>query len=178
MSVLLDQRDLTGQQRLETREAIRAYWEKRARDVGFPMRRYQNGDTSRDLRRSDEELTAYVNDSRWVADCRECKGGIAAGPDFDEGICFGCGTIYPLRHPPAEELELAEAALAVRPWMNRHWRPSIESVDVLRAENEAHGYLSDAEAAQGEIEQVAAATGLKPATVERIIRAQEALGNR
>lgn len=175
MEALLDQRHMTGPTILQSQAEIRAFWERKAAEEGFRMRQIR-GDDSRDFRRSDEVLTAYVNDGRWVADCRVCNGGVAAGPRFEEGICLGCGTIYPLKHPPPADVELAEAILAVRPPSRRGWRPSIETVDHLAAENEAHGYMTDAEKAQTELERIAAESGLKISTVERVLRAEEKLG--
>lgn len=177
MTKILTQAQMTGPHELHSREQIRAFWEKAGAKNGFAMRVYE-GDQSRELRTSDQELVAYINDGRWVADCRTCNGGIAAGPDFDEGCCLGCGTVYPLKHPSPEEIQAAEEILAVRPPLARHWRPSIESVDVLAQENAERGYMTDADRAKGELEQVAAATGLKVDTVRRVIAAQEKLGRR
>lgn len=177
MTALLDQRHMTGPTILETEAQVRDFWAKKAREEGFRMRHIE-GDDGRELRNAGRSVKAYVSDGRWVADCLTCHGGIAAGPSFAEGICLGCGTVYGLEHPSPEDVQSATEILALRPPQNRNWRPSIETVDHLRQENEMHGYLTDAEKARGEIEIVAAKTALKPSTVERIIRAQEELGLR
>lgn len=177
MAAILDQRHMTGPTILDTEEQIRAFWAKKGRDEGFRMRQLE-GDDGRDLRRSDQELRVYVNDGRWLADCPTCAGGVAAGPDFAEGACLGCGTVYPLVHPSPAQVQAAVELLALRPPQNRNWRPSLETVDHLEQENAARGYMTDAEKAQGEIERIAVAVSMKPSTVERIIRAQEELGLR
>lgn len=176
MAVLLDQRQLSGPFELTDVYAIRRAWEEAAAARPFPMR-MANGDRDRGLRHSHRTARAYVNEGRWVADCMECNGGIAAGPEFPEGCCLSCGTIFYLQHPPAGELENLDSVMAVRPPHFRHFKPWLETVDDLARENTERGYLESADdAGRGEINKIAAETGLKPDTVARVIAASEKLG--
>lgn len=160
MTVLLDQRQMSGLVELTTVEEIREFWGRQAERSGF------------ELRHDDRPVKAYVSDGRWVARCLNCPGGIAAGPRFEEGACLSCGTIFPLEHPDDDTVAAVEAVFKVRPPERRHWEPWVQTVDDLREENVIHGYMSDAERFAGEVERIAVATALKPSTVERVLKAQ------
>ncbi len=87
-----------------------------------------------------EAVYAYVNHGRWVADC-ECAGAelVRDGDDF---FCRSCGNAEAEGEPrpiewPASRAEI-EAVLALRPGLNRNWRPG-ETVAGLLRENEEHG---------------------------------------
>ena len=86
---------------------------------------------------------AYVNHGRWVADCPfGCGGAELAREEWF--ICREClnyghaGARLPLVWPDDEDIRAIEAALVVRPVLNRNWCPN-ESIGVLLAENVEHG---------------------------------------
>lgn len=179
MAELQDQRQMTGPTILETEQQIRDFWAEKGRTEGFRMRQVEEGlNPPHELREDVREVRAYVSDGRWVADCLNCAGGIAAGPRFSEGACLGCGTVFRLRHPDPEQIQAAVEILAMRPLGSRHWRPWRETADDLARENELHGFIVDEDSARGELEIVAAKTRLPLDTVRRVVAAQEALGNR
>ncbi len=77
------------------------------------------------------QVAAYVNHSRWVADC-PCGGAelVSRHRDFLCGSCGGQGTVQWPR--PRKQIE---AALLERPVEGtRNWWPG-ETVAMLRAEN-------------------------------------------
>lgn len=171
-TVILDQRHLTAREILPGSFAIEKAWRDQAEKLGFRHRE----EIVHELREDDRELTAYVNNGRWVADCLNCAAGVAAGPDFPRGCCLACGSIFRLKHPPAGDVQAATEILAVRPPDNRNWHPWRETVDDLANENQAHGFVTDEERARGEIEELAVRSGLAVSTVEKILRAQKDLG--
>jgi hypothetical protein len=86
---------------------------------------------------------AYVNHGRWVADCPFGCGGAELARD-DVFLCRECGNVQNRHHPvplvwPAEEdVRAIEAALVVRPVLNRNWNLN-ESLGALLVENVMHG---------------------------------------
>lgn len=94
---------------------------------------------------------AYVNHGRWVADCPAGCGGAELARD-DVFMCRECGNIttrhqpVPLVWPSDEDVRAIEAALVVRPFLNRNWNID-ESIGRLLAENAMHG-LFDPETGQ------------------------------
>lgn len=86
---------------------------------------------------------AYVNHGRWVADCPGGCGGAELARD-DEFMCRECLNAgagrrpIPLVWPSEEDGRAIEAALAVRPVLNRNWNLN-ESIGALLAENVEHG---------------------------------------
>lgn len=94
--------------------------------------------TARDER--SQELLAYVSDNRWVADCPDCAGGIAADPTIPEGWCFDCAGVFSITAPG--DYEEAEFVLRHRPARNRHWSPLTETVLDLRLENAVNGFIT------------------------------------
>jgi Zn ribbon nucleic-acid-binding protein len=80
-------------------------------------------------------LTAYVSDNRWVANCPECNGGIAAWDENPHGCCLDCGHVYVVKFP--KDYKIAEALLLQRPPEHRHWMAHLgEPVANLAAEND------------------------------------------
>ena len=80
-------------------------------------------------------IAAYINHSRWVADCPNCNAGIACHPGVSDAVCLECGERYRVAFP--RDREGIEAVLLQRRKANRHWYPG-ETIDDLRRENEAH----------------------------------------
>lgn len=86
---------------------------------------------------------AYVNHGRWVADCPAGCGGAELARDV-VFMCRECGNVatrhrpVPLVWPAEEDLRAIEAALVVRPVLNRNWALN-ESIGALLAENAMHG---------------------------------------
>jgi hypothetical protein len=84
---------------------------------------------------------AYVNHSRWVADCPFCSSAQVVTPDDRRFFCVDCGNAN-VRHayvevewPPDDEIDEIERLLRLRPdEQNRNWYP-MEPVAALRAEN-------------------------------------------
>ncbi len=84
-------------------------------------------------------LQAYVNHGRWVVKC-ECGGAEKA---WEEGW-FMCQSCFNSRHKHQyrrsvfpKSREAIEKLLALRPLINRNWRPG-ESLAQLKAENQEH----------------------------------------
>lgn len=90
----------------------------------------------RDWRASGAPLVAYVNHSRWAADCPEgCSDAEFADPKWPRFVCTKCGSgVWPVRFP--KDRLAIEALLLLRPEENRNW--SGESLADLRIENAAH----------------------------------------
>ncbi len=82
------------------------------------------------------EVLAYVNYSRWVADCLNCSAGMALQPGVNQVVCLECGERYDVTWP--KDREAIEALLLLRPQRNRHWRPG-ETIEDLERENREHG---------------------------------------
>lgn len=83
-------------------------------------------------------VVAYINDSRWVADCPECNGGMICAASNPRACCLDCGHIYFVVWP--DDAEIAEAALSLRPMpATRNWNAHRdEPVSGLLDENEKH----------------------------------------
>ncbi len=126
--MIRDQRTMLGARLLSTPADVRAYWEAYASRLGIP------------LVAQDAEVVAYVNESRWVADCPACRGGIACWPENPQAACLECGGVFAVSFPPPAEVAAGEAALSVRPAPEtRNWNPLAEAVDELIAENIERG---------------------------------------
>lgn len=91
-----------------------------------------------ELREVGATVAAYVNHGRWVADCL-CNGGMAVSPEYPQCACLDCGRVYDVAVPDAKAIDAATVLLERRPEPFRNWRPAIEAVAVLQAENAAHG---------------------------------------
>ena len=94
---------------------------------------------------------AYVNHGRWIANCPFACGG-AERVFTDNFMCRECLNA-PVRHHPIplvlpsdDDIRAIEAALVVRPVINRNWEPN-ESIGALLVENVEHG-LFDADTGQ------------------------------
>jgi hypothetical protein len=133
--VIHDQRTMTGSGLHTTSAEVREVWQLVA------VQGFREAPAARrhELLELDTEVEAYVSDSRWVADCPTCGGGIAAWPEHDRGCCLDCGSVVTVMFPPAGELAELERVLLARPRENRHWRPG-ETVADLKVENVTHGY--------------------------------------
>lgn len=82
-------------------------------------------------------LSAYINDSRWVADC-SCGSGLSVDADTAKAYCFGCGKRFVAISIPANRAAI-EDLLLVRPNRhNRNWVPGETEAD-LAAENTREG---------------------------------------
>lgn len=83
-------------------------------------------------------IAAHVNHGRWVFRCPACQAGVLTHPAWGLGCCFGCGAVYTrVMFPP--DRSAIEQALVIRPALaTRNWTPG-ESLETLRAENDAHG---------------------------------------
>lgn len=85
---------------------------------------------------------AYVNHGRWLADCPFGCGGAELVREewFVCRECLNAGGAgrVPLVYPTEEDVRAIEAALVVRPIVNRNWCPD-ESIGRLLAENAMHG---------------------------------------
>lgn len=127
--MIRDQRHMTGPARLRTVEEIVAAWKAYARQATFD----RDGDPfAVGLVASDTPAVAYVNHSRWVANC-PCGGGIAAWVENPRGVCMSCGTVRPIRFP--DRWEIVERLLLGRPAVNRNWWPG-EPIEFLETENQ------------------------------------------
>lgn len=95
----------------------------------------------------DIEITfAYVNQGRWVVDCRDCNSSWIVRPEIPSRLIdakgglhdsCNCGAVIIVQFP-AQKAEIDEL-LELRPHaVNRNWR-SGETVFDLRIENAAHG---------------------------------------
>lgn len=87
-------------------------------------------------KKAQDQVSAYINHSRWVADCPNCNAGIACLPGVNQIVCLECGERYDVAWPA--DREGIESALLCRPQRNRHWRPG-ESVKDLKRENKQYG---------------------------------------
>lgn len=86
-----------------------------------------------------EDLVAYVNHGRWLADCPLCNSGIALDAELPAALCFDCGAVFArVMWPTPEDKAAIEAALERRPRRAvQNWRPG-EAVLSLLAENLEH----------------------------------------
>jgi hypothetical protein len=94
---------------------------------------------------------AFVSEGRWLAACPfRCGGAEVARTDWF--VCRECanaangGRRIPLVWPAPEDVRAIEAALIVRPPLNRNWLPN-ESIGALLVENVMAG-LYDRETGQ------------------------------
>lgn len=91
---------------------------------------------------------AYVNHGRWIADCPFGCGGAELARD-DTFMCRECANAsvrhrpLPLVWPAEDDVRAIEAALVVRPVLNRNWNLN-ESIGALLAENVEHGLFDPA----------------------------------
>lgn len=88
-------------------------------------------------RPAEQKVVAYVNDSRWMANCPWCNGGIICWVENPHGCCLGCGRVYEVKFPPSREIREALELLIERPEHARNWNAHKgETVKELAQENE------------------------------------------
>lgn len=89
----------------------------------------------------DAETVAYVNGSRWVADCPTpgCDAALVVSPDDPRFLCPICWQgYYPVAFPSDDDVAAIEDALLARPApQTRNWIPG-ETVAELREETAAN----------------------------------------
>ena len=92
-------------------------------------------------------LKARLYRNQWIVDCPECRGAEFAFFDEPLFMCSNCfngavgGEWRRVEFPPNRtEIEAAVKVRAVP--ANRNWEPG-ETVDMLRAENRAHGLKAE-----------------------------------
>jgi hypothetical protein len=113
--MILDQRhmyDLPGKQR-SVKDVV-AYWREFAdKNMATHGTRFAQRPDAKAFRKSQKQLVAYLNHSRWVADCPmpDCNGGIALWQDNPEACCLDCGTIFTNIKWP-RETEMAKVLVA------------------------------------------------------------------
>ena len=83
-----------------------------------------------------ERPAAYISASRWVVDC-DCGNSPSASPEWGLAVCYECGAEYSPIFPG--DMEEAEKALLRREVKNRHYFPSKETAEDLKAENSKRG---------------------------------------
>jgi hypothetical protein len=89
-----------------------------------------------------DEVVAYINASRWVADC-PCGGAMFCWDRNPRACCLDCGSRYPVRWQPPAVRAAVIRTLAARPEPARNWDPRrvdeagelLETVEFLRREN-------------------------------------------
>lgn len=115
-----------------TPEEVEAYWQGWATTNFFR----RDGEYVHGLLETEETVTAYINQARWVADCLHCGGGIATWPAHPRGACLDCGRIYAVSFP---QLRVLREGVAILEERNRegamNWNPATETVDDLASEN-------------------------------------------
>lgn len=84
-----------------------------------------------------EPVPAVINHGRWLVGCPHCNTGIDVDPDWQLGVCFGCGGIYVAVMLPTNRAEI-EALLVQRPRTAQNWTPG-ETVEDLVRDNARHG---------------------------------------
>ena len=90
-------------------------------------------------------IEAYINHSRWIADCPYCSGAEMVDPHDKKFYCFNClmidvgGRPIRVKFPPKPTREKIEAVLLKRPFEeNRNWFIH-ESLQNLKDENIEYG---------------------------------------
>lgn len=87
-----------------------------------------------EIHESEEGITAFVNQGRWMADCFWCMNSCLTRPDWGVAFCAECGAKYgqgKVTFP--EDHEEATKILLERPMTNRNWTG--ETLEALRQEN-------------------------------------------
>jgi hypothetical protein len=163
-----DQRQQSGFSVRTDAEEVEAFWHEhmqmmeQARGVPFNER-----PEATEFRESSKPLVAHINHGRWVAVCPFCNGGIAVWRDNPKAACLDCGTIYTnIEWPnPAELKQVLRAAAELPEVHMRNWHPGRETAEEAVEKMAALKPPS-------EEERIAAETGLKPATIRKVLEAQ------
>lgn len=137
--MIRDSRHMHGARVLATADEIRQAWQEHADRLAELGRGFQARDGEHGLVDTGDAVAAYVNESRWVADCPACGGGIAVWSEMADCCCYDCGRVYRAVFPPPRDVARAEAVLNARPESARNWRPDAEKVDDLKVENLVRG---------------------------------------
>lgn len=75
----------------------------------------------------------YINQSRWVADCPKCNGGMACWDHNPYACCLDCGRMYEVRWQPPTERAAVIRVIAGWPPQNRSWDAHKgETIDALK----------------------------------------------
>ena len=105
---------MSGPTFLRTPGEIDEYWDHYAAGgLARTGAMFANRPDATSFRSSRKKLVAYLNHSRWVADCpmAECNGGIALWHDNPRAACLDCGTIFTSIEWP-KETDMARALVA------------------------------------------------------------------
>lgn len=114
-----------GRVELSSIDEIVAYWQRFALDPGFidPVDGLRKPGAALTWNEAGEALVAYVNHSRWVANCPGCGGGIACWPEHGHGACLDCGNVWPIIFPSPRDIAAGSNVLLARPEAStRNWR--------------------------------------------------------
>jgi hypothetical protein len=129
---------MTGPAQHGTVADVRAYWQVWAAEHGFVGEHGLR--EPGELSFTGEAVTAYVDDSRWVAECLNCRAGMAAWPDHDEACCLDCGHVYRVRFPHPRVRRQLEELLNARPDPStRWWHPDVLELADVKAANAVNG---------------------------------------
>ena len=125
-----DQRTMSGAQLHTSVEDVEAFWQQHAdamrAKLGFA---FAEARSSQAFVEEADELVAYVNHSRWVADCPYCNAGIALWHDNPRAACLSCGRIYTSVRWPRMWKQLADLAESVTvPDEHVNWRAGMSLV--------------------------------------------------
>ncbi len=83
-----------------------------------------------------DEVDAYINRARLLADCPGCNAGAFAWNRNVFACCLDCGLLFKVRFPSPFVLSAATRLLAVRPIVNMNWNAHKgETVEELEREN-------------------------------------------
>jgi hypothetical protein len=132
--VIRDQRHMQGSREHRTVSDVHAFW-KRHVDAEGVVNPATGLRVPGELVADERTVQAYISDSRWVAACPECRGGIACWPKNTHGCCLDCGHVYTVEFPQRHDEACAE--LLARPHAStRNWRPDLgEDLQDLKVEN-------------------------------------------
>ncbi len=84
-----------------------------------------------------QQVKAYVNFGRWVADCYWCKKGMLTRPDWGIAYCATCGAQYEKGSVIFPEDPEVERALLARPDPDtQHWDDKQTAADLWRENQE------------------------------------------
>ncbi|HXL43513.1 MAG TPA: hypothetical protein VN960_05580 [Gaiellaceae bacterium] len=113
--------------RLRTKDEVETY-----------ERLYAEKMVGREIIQSEESVKAQISGGQWMAPCpRDESTYFGVWPDRDRAVCSTCCISYRIEFPHGREQ--IERLLAMRPSEpDRRWEPG-QTVEAVRAENEANG---------------------------------------